>query len=323
MKTGKIIILSGATATGKTNLSIQIAQEVYKCSKVPVEIVNFDSLYFYKELNIGTAKPTVDERKKVHHHLIDIISAKENFNTSHFVNLATDIINNKINSGVHLILTGGSAFYLRALLKGMYQSTTIPSDIRSEAEVLFQKEGIAPFIQFLKEHDPHSFELLHRNDHYRIIRAYQHYKVTGSPISHQKKSFDELDPYDFTKNIHPKWSWVHYYLEIEKEQHLKIIERRTEKLFSDGLIQEVDSLLSQGYTGQEKPLKSIGYKEVLMLKEGVIADIASCQERVNISTRQLAKSQKTFFKKIKPKITLNPLEEKEKLIHLALRFIEK
>jgi tRNA dimethylallyltransferase len=322
MKTGKLIIISGATATGKTGLSIELAKKVSAELSQPVEIVNFDSLYFYKELNIGTAKPTSEEMSGVPHHLIDIISAKEDFNTSHFVEVAEQLIEQKLSAGTHLILTGGSAFYLRALIKGMYESQTIDESIKNEASELMAKEGISPIRDYLSQHDPESYEKLHENDHYRLIRAYEHHRMTGNPISEQKDQFDELNPYDFSVNKRPEWNFIHFYLEIEKEKHLEIIKKRTHQIFNSGLIDEVKSLSDSGYAAELKPLKSIGYKEAFSYLSNEFSSLAECQERVMISTRQLAKSQKTFFKKITPKVSINPLTDANKLFEQALRFIE-
>jgi len=318
-KRNKIIILSGATATGKTGLSIDISQQ-FSDSKFAV--VNFDSLLFYKELNIGTAKPTQEEIDSVEHHLVNVGSIKNEINANDFVELAESKINELFEQGKIPILAGGSTFYLRSLIKGMYDSTSTPIELRKEVDTLLEKEGISPFIEYLKNHDPRSLTNIHENDHYRITRAYEHHKMTGTKISDQKQSYDDNDPYDFSKNIREDWDILHISLDIPKDEHWPIMEKRAKQMVESGLIEEVEALLNNGFLGTEKPMQSIGYKETLGFLKGEFKNKEDLIERIYINTRRLAKSQKTFLKKVKPKEVFHTLEERAKIFDLVTRFLE-
>jgi tRNA dimethylallyltransferase len=211
-----------------------------------------------------------------------------------------------------VILVGGSGFYLRSLLKGMYEAETIPAEILEKSEQIYQEQGIEYFINFLKINDPDALLYLHANDHYRVRRAVLYFEATGQKISAQKKIYDDLLPYDFSKNAH-NWDILHFYLELPKPAHLKIIEERTIKMFKSGLVNEIETLRASGFSLQEKPLTSIGYKEIIEWMNGEFHSEKECIDRTIISTRQLAKQQKTFFKKMTPKITINPISEIEKI----------
>lgn len=313
----KIILLSGPTATGKTSTSIFLAKSIGN-----LEIVNFDSLLFYRELNIGTAKPGPLERQGVGHHMIDICSAKEPMNASHFIKKAQEVINSLHKSNIVPILVGGSAFYIRALIKGMYEGPRISQEIKDELEAIYQQKGIGPIREFLKQVDPVSYKGLHENDHYRIMRAAEYYKQSGRRLSEEKSRMDEENPYDFTKTRYADWKLLHLYLDIPKEEHWQIIQNRTEQMLRDGLIEEARGLLAAGFSGKEKPLTSIGYKETFAYLEGEFKDQDQLKERIAISTRQLAKAQRTFFKKITPKLEFHPLRQKKDILRACQDFLE-
>ena len=193
--TKKTIIVSGPTGCGKTSTSLILGKELAK-KKINSVIVNFDSLCFYRELNIGTAKPTSIEREQHPHALIDIVSISEDFNTSHFIKIAEEEISKLHQQGIIPILVGGSAFYLRALIKGMYETEITPNDIKEEIDKIIRDQGLKGIIEKLNELDPISVQTLHPNDEYRLIRALEHCLTTKSKWSDQKKRKDEIDPYD-------------------------------------------------------------------------------------------------------------------------------
>ena len=317
----KIIIISGPTATGKTNASIALALHIQNKLHRQVAIVNFDSLLFYKEITIGSAKPTLEERKNIEHHLIDIASIDSPMNAADFILLAQNKIEELFQENKIVILVGGSGFYLRSLLKGMYEASTPPPQRAEELEQIYQERGIEYFINFLKDNDPDSLKNLHSNDHYRIRRAVTYFQTTGQKISEQKKIYDDLLPYDFSKNCH-NWDVLHFYLDLPKPLHQKIIEDRTKKMFAAGFKKEIEEIKSLGFSLEEKPLASIGYKEIIEWMNGGFNSEEECLERVIISTRQLAKSQRTFFKKVVPKIPINPLIDLEKIFLYCSEWVD-
>lgn len=311
----KVIVVSGPTASGKTDLAVELAL------KFNGEVVNFDSLLLYKEINIGTAKPTEEERRSVPHHMIDVRSISNPMNAADFAREAFPIVQNLLKSGKPVFLTGGSGFYLQALLKGMYDSPTTPAEITRRSDELYQAEGIAPFREILKLHDPKSFERYHENDHYRVRRAVEHWWTTGFPMSEAREEKDSANVELNRPTIHD-WDLLHIYLDLPKEEHWKIIEKRTEKMLQNGLIDEVKDLLQKGFTGTEKPLQSIGYKESLDYIRGVYKSLEECKERIIISTRQLAKSQRTWFNRDQFKKKYHPLEERDEIFLQVDRFLK-
>lgn len=315
----KIIIISGPTATGKTKLALEIAT---KHSRL-CEIVNFDSLLFYQEISIGTAKPSKVELSSVPHHLIDIQSVLLPMNASEFILLAQEKIAEIHSRGAIAILAGGSGFYLRALIKGMYVGEGTSSDLRQEVEELYQNKGIAPIIEYLKVNDPESLSQLHHNDHYRLKRAYEHHRINGSKFSQQRTLKEEHSPYDFSHHSHANWEILHIYLDIPREEHWKIIQNRAQKMLAEGLIAEAQGLLDLGMTGEERPLKSIGPKEAIEFIQGTIKSREELIERISVATRQLAKSQRTFFKKITPKNSFDPLREWDSCLKKVDEFLTK
>lgn len=313
----KLIIISGPTASGKTKTSIDLAEKIIGQLKIPTVIVNFDSLLFYKEISIGSAKPTLAEQKNIEHFMIDIESIKSPMNVANFIDIGEQLIKKLFAQGKCVILVGGSAFYLRALLKGMYESVTPSKELKAKFEGL----EVEAIINYLQLNDPESLINLHPNDHYRLVRAALHFETTGTKISAQKKLLDKLSPYDFSEIVHP-WEILHLYLDLPKDQHFEIIKNRTEKMFNDGLMDEIEGLVQLGFSLEEKGLRSVGYKEAIEWRNGHFASKEECIERIAISTRQLAKSQRTFFNKITPKSNFNPLTDQEKIftdVELFLR----
>ena len=310
-----VCVISGPTASGKTQSSLELAK------RFPLaEIVNFDSLLFYRELNIGTAKPSAEEMAGVPHHMIDIRSAKAPINAADYAKMALDLIADLHAQGKIPILTGGSGFYLQALLYGMFDSMTVDPLTRKRSNELYQEKGIDPFIKILELNDPESHKRYHSNDHYRIRRAVEHFWTAGTKFSEEREVM--MADREENSNIRRlNWKLFHVHLDLPKEDHFKIIQKRTASMLKQGLIQEVQDLLASGFTGKEKPLQSIGYKETIQYLHGQL-DLTQLEERINISTRQLAKSQRTWFKKIE-KREYNPLINSANIIEDFESFLNR
>lgn len=318
--TNKLILILGPTASGKTGLSIDLAKEI---GKDKCHVINFDSVLFYNELNIGSAKPDEKEMDGVTHHLVSISPITNELNASDFVELAKNKINELHNKGIIPILVGGSAFYLRSLIRGMYDSPTTDEEIQNEAKKLYEKEGMKPIVEYLKENDPDSLDNLHENDHYRRIRAFEYHRMTGQKISEQKKNADEAGAYDFSTNIHG-WDTLNICLDLPKEEHWDIILKRTKEMLNNGLIDEVFQIMkSKDHHKELKALKTIGYKETIQFLDGEISEHKELCEKIYFATRRLAKSQKTFLKKVHPLKRFHPINERNDAIKLACNFINE
>jgi tRNA dimethylallyltransferase len=309
----KVIIVSGPTATGKTDISIELAK------KYGGDIVNFDSLLLYKEITIGTAKPTALERNEIPHHMIDVATIANPINAAAYAKMALPIVNEILSRNKLVYLVGGSGFYLQALIHGMYDSPTTPKEILERSEKLYIEEGIKPFLDILKKEDAATFGRYHENDHYRVRRAVEHFWNTGIPLSLERARKDKENAANDRPCIHG-WKILHLHLDVPKEEHIEIIKNRTNRMMQLGLIQEVKSLLLEGFTGDEKPLQSIGYKEVIDLEHGSFKDQEECIQRIIISTRQLAKSQRTWFNKISAKQTFHPISDRNLIFESVHKF---
>lgn len=312
----KVVVISGPTASGKTNISLELAK------KFGGEIVNFDSLLFYQEISIGTAKPTLEELKDIPHHMVNIRSISSPMNAADYAAMALPIVKKLLAEKKLVYLVGGSGFYLQALLKGMYDSPTTPEEIRKKSDELYSKEGITPFIQILKQNDPLSFERYHENDHYRVRRAVEHFWTHATPLSKVREEKDQSNQNLNASNVHG-WDLLHLHLDLPKEEHSRIIENRTQKMLEAGLEKEVRDLLDQGFSGLEKPLQSIGYKEILDHIWGLFKSERECFERIIISTRQLAKSQRTWFKRDLNLKTFHPLKEHHLILNRVQEFLNE
>ncbi|MFG1494690.1 tRNA (adenosine(37)-N6)-dimethylallyltransferase MiaA [Halobacteriovorax sp. ZH4_bin.1] len=316
--TKKLILILGPTASGKTGISIELAKRIGidRC-----HVINFDSVLFYNELNIGSAKPDEKEMDGVIHHLVSISPITNELNASDFVELAKNKINELHARGITPILVGGSAFYLRSLVRGMYESESTDEAIQQEARAIYEKEGMAPIVDYLKLHDPESLENLHENDHYRRTRAYEYHRMTGKKISEQKKQADDQGAYDFSTNIHG-WDTLNICLDLPKEEHWEIILKRTKQMLSQGLLNEVKEIMKNDeHHAQLKALKTIGYKETIQFLNGEITSEEELIEKIYFATRRLAKSQKTFLKKVTPLSRFHPLSQRNDIYNLVEDFI--
>ncbi len=311
----KVVIVSGPTATGKTNMAIELARNFGG------EVVNFDSLLLYKEITIGTAKPTEEERQKIPHHMVDVTSISSPMNAADYEKAAYPVVEKLLKEKKIVYLTGGSGFYLQALVKGMYDSPATPVEIQKRSDLLYDSEGINPFRDILRQNDPASFERYHENDHYRTRRAVEHWWANNSRFSEQRNKKDLSNSTLPGNSVHG-WEIFHVYLDMPKEEHLRIIEKRTDRMLETGLIEEVKSLLEKGFTGLEKPMQSIGYKEALDFIFGVYKTKNECRDRIVISTRQLAKSQRTWFNRDDTKHCFHPIHDEKKIIAAVGEFLD-
>ena len=298
-KKQKIVILGGPTCSGKTGSSMSLAQ-IY-----PLEVVNYDSLCFYKYFDIGSAKPEKSNILTVKHHLIDIKFPDESYNAFDFSNDASSAILNIINNGGLPLFAGGTGLYTRALIYGL---SPIPAfsggEIRKKLSESIKKEGTQKLYEKLREVDPEYAMKISSNDKSRIIRAMEVFYHTGKPLSY----FINLNPFK-----EPAYDFINIIFIPNREILRKRIEERTKNIIHHGLIEETEKILNMGYSSDLKPFNSIGYKETLMYLNGVIPSKNELYSEIVKATMQYAKRQITWFKKSMNAVFIETVNEGERL----------
>jgi tRNA dimethylallyltransferase len=274
-----LVIINSPTATGKTQLAVNLAKEFGG------EIISADSLQVYRYLDIGTAKPTKEDRKKVRHHLIDVVNPDEEFNAAIFVEKARSIITNLENERKPVFVVGGTGLYIRALLKGIIETPRIDENIRKYYRQIRDDEGKEFLFNLLKNRDPLAAERLKPNDSVRVIRALEVLEQSGESIIsiQQRHSFSEC-----------YYNALKIGLKVNREELKERIAVRTDKMIKDGLLEEVKSILGRGYDENLKPLQSLGYKQSIEFLHGKY----NWDESVHIIKRNTwlyAKRQMTWF----------------------------
>lgn len=287
---GKVLIICGATATGKTSLAVDCAKALQS------EIISADSQLVYRGLNIGTAKPTVAEMQGIRHHLIDVVGAKENFSVSDYEAKAVPIVEELLSDNKVPVICGGTGFYINAILYKLgYGNAKANAEVRAKYEAILQERGKIYLHGLLAEVDGQTAEKLHYNDTKRVIRALEIFETSGKKKSEQS---DELKPrFDYTAVC----------IDYPREELYKRIDCRVDIMFNSGLIDEVRKLLACGIDENCQSMQAIGYKEVLEglklgYNDGTMRDI------IKQNTRHYAKRRLTFFKKLKGIIHLKPQE---------------
>ncbi|MGN0814332.1 MAG: tRNA (adenosine(37)-N6)-dimethylallyltransferase MiaA [Candidatus Coproplasma sp.] len=287
---GKLLIICGATATGKSALAAECAK------KLNSQVISADSQLVYRGLNIGTAKPTESEMLGVKHHLIDVADPKSQFTVSDYQSLALPIIDKLLSEGKTPVICGGTGFYINSILYNLsYGGTQGDSFVREKYEKILLDEGKQKLFDLLREVDPETAEKLHENDVKRVIRALEIFELSG------KKKSDQCDM------LIPRYEYVAVAINYPREELYSRINLRVDKMFECGLIDEVKSLLSEGIDENCQSMQAIGYKEVLQgLKNG--DNESTMRDVIKQNTRHYAKRQITFFKKLQGLINLSPKE---------------
>ncbi len=301
----KIIIILGQTATGKSELSLNVA------GKFPAEIINCDSMQVYKGMDIGTCKLSKKDRRKIPHHLFDIINPDEEYNAFMFAQDAAKCINDITGKNKLPVVVGGTGLYIKCLLGGLFKFEGTTDEARKELLKKIEINGLKALYRELKEIDPEAASKITQGDTQRIIRALEIYKTSGFRISELQKrhSFNE-NPYNHLK----------IGLKMEKEDLKKAIKTRVDQMFSEGLLEEVETLLKKGYKGSLKSLNSIGYKEAVDVLRGK-SDIMQAKGNTYKRTKDYAKRQMTWFKKDKEINWFHPGSDLKSIFNIIESFI--
>ena len=277
----KVIVIGGATASGKTNLSIQLAKEING------EIISADSMQVYKKMNIGTAKPTKAEMCGVKHYMIDELYPDEDFSVAIFKNKAKSYLEEVLEKGCTPIITGGTGFYINALLRDTeFVETETDYNYRDKLYKLAEKEGNEFVHNILKEIDEESAHKIHYNNVKRVVRAIEYCKMTGEKMStHNKREKEKESPYDVKFIL----------LDMDRNELYNRINLRVDTMLENGLVKEVAGLLEEGYESSLLSMQGLGYKEIAMYLRNEVT-LEESIEMIKQGTRNFAKRQITWFK---------------------------
>ena len=284
----KLLVICGPTASGKTALAVECAK------RLDGEVISCDALLVYRGLNIGTAKPTMEERAGVPHHLIDVCEPYDSFSVSDFERIAVPALEDILARGKVPVLCGGTGFYMNALLyKSSFGSAPADTAVREKYESIAREEGREALHARLREVDPESAEKLHFNDLKRVIRALEIYELTG-----RKKSLQ-------ADGDLPRYPFEAFAFNFPREELYHRIERRVDTMFAAGLVEEVRGLLNSGVSASTQCMQGIGYKEVVELLKND-DNLSTMSDIIKKNTRNYAKRQLTFFKRMENLHWLDP-----------------
>lgn len=276
----RLLVITGPTASGKSKLAMDIAQEI------PLEIISADSMQVYRYMDIGTDKPSAEDRSKVRHHLIDLKYPDEQWTVEEFQRTAEAAIKEISSRGNLPAIVGGTGFYIRALLKGFPLVDAPPNpEFRAKMKELAAERGSKAVHDLLRDKDPWSWEHLHPNDLKRVIRALEYYEAVGQPISARKD-----------KNLSPSYDYLMMGICRERQELYKRIDERAEEQLRRGLIDETRNLLEMGYSKDLSSMNGLCYKESCMYLEGLLT-LEETKNLIARNTRRYAKRQLTWFAK--------------------------
>lgn len=285
----KMIILTGPTAVGKSDISIEFAK------KINGEIISADSMQVYKYMNIGSAKITKDQMGGIEHYLIDVIEPTEDFNVYVFQKMAKEAVEKIYSKGKIPIVVGGTGFYIQALLYDINFEEEDNCEVRKKYTELAQTRGNEYLYDLLKQKDPAYAETLHANNVKRVIRALEYMDLNDELFSaHNEKERQKDSPYDFR----------YFVLEDDRENLYTNIEKRVDKMISDGLVDEVTKLQAMGLTRNNVSMQGLGYKEILDYLDNKCS-LEEAIEKIKLETRHFAKRQLTWFRRERDVIWIN------------------
>jgi len=284
--TTPVLVLVGPTAVGKTALTFDIVRE-FDC-----EIISMDSMQVYRHMDIGTAKPTVEEQQLVRHYLIDIVNPDEQYNAARFVQDCIQAITTIADKGKIPLITGGTGLYLSSLVNGLFHNINVKDEVKESLQVQLESEGLASLYTELSRLDPSSASRIHQNDRQRILRGLEIYHSTGIPWSvHLERQKNTQPPIRFSRLLEIG-------LTCEREVLHQRIEQRSVIMLEQGLIGEVEKLRNMGYEPELSSMQAIGYRHVNQFLSGHWSKEEMVEYLVR-DTRRYAKRQMTWFRRHK------------------------
>ncbi len=298
---GRIIIISGPTSAGKSEIAIDVARSI------DGEIVSADSMQVYRGMDIGTGKLRPEEMKGVRHHLIDIFDPKDDFNVSIFRERAIEAIDDILSRGKVPIIVGGTGFYIKSIL--YYRDEEDPGkdpEYKNRLRKIADESGLSGLYDELFKVDPRLCERINRNDRSRIIRALEYYHATGRRYS---------DYCDSTTSDEPRYDARFFMLDCDRKILYRRIDERIDRMISDGLVDEVRKLLSDGVGPTNTSMNGIGYKEIVRYLSGVYP-LEEAVRLIKSNTHHYAVRQCTWFRNQKDIVTIDCLDREKAVVQI-------
>ncbi|HHT9118670.1 MAG TPA: tRNA (adenosine(37)-N6)-dimethylallyltransferase MiaA [Candidatus Hypogeohydataceae bacterium YC38] len=271
-------ILTGPTASGKTEVAFHLAKEI------GAEIISADSMQVYRGMDIGTAKPPLELRREVPHHLIDIVDPWESYSVGRYILDAREAMSRVEERGRRCLVVGGTGLYVKAIREGLFRGPDADWALREELAAVAEDKGSAYLHGVLQGIDPVSAGRIHEKDLRRIIRALEVYQKTGKAISLLQREWGTI-----------REDSILVVLSLKREELNRRVEERVQRMMKEGLVEEVRHLLSSPKGLSKQAREALGYKEVLDYLSGCIS-LAEAEELIKRNTRRFAKRQMTWFR---------------------------
>ena len=301
----KVIVICGPTASGKTALSIELAK------KINGEIVSCDSMQIYKDMNIGTAKPTIEEMQGIKHYLLDFIEPDKRYSVAEFKKDAEKAIEEILAKEKIPIVVGGTGLYVDSLIYGIeYQDIQLDEEYRKELELIVNEKGLGILYEQAKQIDEQAMKKISSNDKKRIMRVLEIYKATG-----KNKTEQEME----SRKNEVKYDFKVFSLNMDREVLYDRINKRVDIMIEQGLIEEVKNII-QKYSEFPTAMQGLGYKEVVEYLNGKCSK-EEMIEKIKMETRRYAKRQLTWFRKNKQTIWINGLNSRESNVQFIINNI--
>lgn len=298
----KVIVICGPTASGKTALSIELAK------KINGEIISADSMQIYKDMNIGTAKPTEEEKQGIEHYLLDFVSPEERYSVAQYKQDAKNAIREIIKKGKVPIIVGGTGLYVDSLIYEIeYGEIKVDEEYRQQLEKIVEEKGLDELYNRAMEIDPEAMKKISVNDKKRIMRVLEIYKATGKTKTQQELE-SKKNPVEFDYKV--------FAINWDREKLYQRINKRVDIMIEDGLVEEVKNIL-QKYDNFPTAMQGLGYKEVVDYINGIYSK-EEMIEKIKMETRRYAKRQLTWFRKNKQTIWLEGTNDIQNNIDIIL-----
>lgn len=302
MQKGKVIVICGPTASGKTNLSIELAKQING------EIVSCDSMQIYKDMTIGTAKPTTEEMQGIKHYLIDCVSPETRYSVADYKKDAIKAIREILSKGKVPIIVGGTGLYLESLIYGIeYNEIETDLEYRNELEKIESNQGLQVLYEMAEKIDKEAIKKISANDKKRIFRILEIYHSTG-----KTKTQLEIE----SRKNGPEFDYILFGITMDREKLYERINKRVDIMIKKGLIEEVKQILEK-YSEFPTAMQGLGYKEVVEYLRGKFSKDEMI-EKIKMETRRYAKRQLTWFRKYKNLTWINGLGDIQDNIRIIL-----